>query len=74
MLSTPLKLPAIGVVDGVNKVFETASDYRPGTVVPFLNGQAQPTMLASEDGGKQFTLTDAPKAGDDVVTYYIPIL
>ena len=72
MAVRPVKEPAIGVVDGVNRVFQSTRDYKPGTAVAFLNGQARPERT-TELGGKTFELELAPKVDDQVVIYYVTL-
>ncbi len=70
----PIFQAAIGVVNGSNTEFETATDYKSGTVVPHLNGQALPGWKLSEGPGKKFTVDQAPQVGDDVEVYYLSIV
>jgi hypothetical protein len=60
---------AVGVVDGVNTLFSTVSDYKPGSLVHFLNGFPQHSGMV-ELGGRDFQLTTAPLTGDVVSVYY----
>jgi hypothetical protein len=68
-------LKAIGVVDGVNKAFNTSTFYVPGSLVVYLNGD---TLDRDSDngwvelGGNSFELKEIPETGDTVWTYYRP--
>jgi hypothetical protein len=52
-----------GLVDGINAVFTTSTDYRSGTLTVQVNGQA---LIPVELGGVAFQLANPPKAGDQV--------
>ena len=69
----PVKETALGIKNGVNKVFHTSAAYRPGTVVPFLNGAAVHSEKVSEGPGTAYTLDVAPLATDQVAHYFIPV-
>ncbi len=68
---------AIGVVDGVNRQFETSEDYGTDTLAVFRNGAL---MEKSADNGwaelgvKLFELKIAPKAQDVVHVFYMDTL
>lgn len=65
-----------GAVNGVNRTFFVTADYVPGTVRIFLNGQLKSPPLEdghTELGGRKINIKDAPRAGDVVRVYYIPI-
>lgn len=74
-------LPAIellkGPVNGVNRLFETASPYLEGSVKVFLNGQLNTKDLKdgwAELGGSKIRLETAPRTGDVVQAYYLKSL
>lgn len=72
-MGTPVKELASGTIDGVNLVFEASTDYRPGSLVPYLNGLAAFATKASEGPGRLYTLTDAPRVGDQVSHYFVTV-
>lgn len=63
-----------GTVDGFNVYFQTAKDYRAGTLVVFRNGQS---LVDARDngfeelGGKKFKLKVPPIVDDIIGAYYI---
>ncbi len=69
-MTQPRIKPAIGVVDGVNKTFQTEQPFAAGTVIPFINGKAEFGRMDTEIPPKSFTLTIAPIAPDNVAVYY----
>lgn len=71
---SPIILPAVGTVNGVNKDFRTPSPYVPGSVVVYLNGFSK--EKAADDGWEEtgydrFRMKEAPKVGDQVQVYYL---
>ncbi len=58
---------AVGIVNGVNLIFETPVPYKPGSLAVFLNGQVKvPTRDDGfvERGGTEFEMKEAPQVGD----------
>lgn len=73
-MGTPRIEPAIGPVNGSNKVFSTSADYWPNSPRVFRNGvllQADLTDGWVELGAKKVRLKEAPVTGDVVSIYYI---
>lgn len=62
-----------GDVDGVNRVFATALDYVPGSLVPILNGQTVLEQGFAEQPPRGVQLEYPPKPGDQVVAYYVSL-
>lgn len=65
-----------GAVNGVNKIYYVSADYVPGTVRVFINGQVKAPELEdghTELGGRKINIKEAPRIGDVVRIYYIPI-
>lgn len=68
-----------GVIDGVNVVFTSSTEYEPGTTAVFLNGQLKrPHVSGVQDGwtetdpaGGVVTLDEAPRPGDVVQMYFL---
>ena len=60
--------PVVGTIDGANVAFETSQDYQPGSLRVWLP-LAQPGGV-TEDGGKSFTLAEAPETDDTVLAWY----
>lgn len=62
----------IGVVDGVNQVFDTTFSYTATKTYPYKNGQQ---MIAPDDytesADKEITFTFAPQVGDVMFIQYI---
>lgn len=73
-MTRPILEDAIGVIDGVNDIFETSEDYAPGQVWWYLNGQLQQQSDLVELGDKQIQLLTVPEiqpTGDpDTVHFY----
>jgi hypothetical protein len=68
---------ATGAVDGVNVLFNAATDYKPGSVVVFLNGISLRSTLDDgwvELGGNTVQLLEAPLALDVVQIGFAPIV
>lgn len=66
-----LVLP-LGAIDGVNTDFETPVDYLPGSVrvfSPILDAD----LGVTENGGKSFSLSEAPQPDDLIYVFYLPI-
>lgn len=73
---TPTIEVAVGAVDGVNRIFRVSTDYRPGTPRVWLNGllhRKEGTDGWTEMGGRRLQLHEAPREGDTVQVYYVPI-
>jgi hypothetical protein len=67
--------PAVGVVDGTNRVFETTVVYKRGTLIVYQNGRA--LRRAWENGwvelpANRFKMKEAPLLGDDLQVQYLP--
>jgi len=65
-----------GAINGTNRIFYVSSDYRTGTPRVWLNG----LLLVKhgidgwvEMGGKKLQLHEAPRVGDTLQVYYMPI-
>lgn len=65
--------PAIGPIDGSNRNFETANNYKPGTLKLWWDG----VLLKSdwddgfvETGVKSFRTNQAPPTGTKLAVYY----
>lgn len=74
-----MKCPKIetlaGATNGTNKLFQTSSSYRPGSVQVFRNGLLGEHTLVDgwqELGNKKILLNEAPPTGDVLQAYYIP--
>jgi hypothetical protein len=68
--------PAGGVVNGVNRIFSSTAQYIPGSLRVFLNGLLIRQDLTDgwiELGNKKLRLHEAPKTGDIVQLYYLPV-
>lgn len=66
---------ATGAIDGVNQVFEAPSDYVPGSLAVWINGQLKVPERedgAVELGGRTFRINEPPKPGDTVLVAYRP--
>lgn len=61
-----------GLIDGVNTNFETPVDYLPGSVRVF-SPLLEVVLVVTENGGKSFSLSEPPQAGDLIYIFYIPI-
>ena len=72
-MACPTMKLAIGTIDGVNTLFQTPTDYKPGTVRAFTS-LAQWADSITELGGKDVELCEAPCEGDLVYLYYISLL
>jgi hypothetical protein len=73
----PVFEPAVGPVNGSNKVFEVSADYRPGTTRVWRNGALQRQDLTdgwTELGGKKIEMNEAPVTGDIIQIFFVPIL
>lgn len=64
---------AIGTKDGVNTLFQTTVDYRPGTLFVFRNGQLQQKDFVTELSGRQFRVADPPISDEDLQVRYLSI-
>ena len=70
--------PLIGVVDGLNTLFQTPRPYISGSVTVFVNGIA--ALAVNDDGWTEssdnisITLKEAPRVGDVPSAYYKPKL
>lgn len=66
----------IGAINGFNTTFGTTTDYKPGSVLVYLNGQLKEAVRDDgwvELGLQQVKLKEAPRAGDVVQAYLIPL-
>ncbi len=63
--------PAIGVIDGVNKVFQTPTDYQEGSVRVWASWGLWDQCVV-ELGGRDVEIDNAPLEGDSVFIYYVP--
>jgi hypothetical protein len=62
----------IGVVDGVNTVFNTTYSYQATKTYPYKNGQQQIAPADyTESADKEITFTFPPKVGDVLFIQYI---
>jgi hypothetical protein len=59
-----------GSITGLTAIFTTATDYRPGTLLVWLNGILQ-TVTETDPAAGTFTLVAAPLPGDVLVADYI---
>lgn len=73
MSSKPTTERAVGIIDGVNRVFDATATYISGTVYVYLNGQLQQKNFVSELGGTQVELEYAPELGDIVHLRYLSV-
>jgi len=67
----------IGVIDGVNTLFQTSASYLPGTTRVFLNGVMDNPSDDSghiELGGQSIQLKQAPVTGDNVAVRYTTVI
>ena len=67
--------PAVGAVDGSNRLFETTKVYTRGSLIVFLNGFALRRLWANgwvECPLKKFQMKEAPLPGDDLQVQYLP--
>jgi len=62
-----------GVVDGINAVFTSATDYRPGSLTVQVNGQKVRQDEVSAPGGITITLTNPPKVPGVVTLRYTAV-
>lgn len=65
-----------GAVNGSNTLFEVAADYRPGTVIGWINGQLKVSENddgLTELGGRRIRLKEAPLVGDVIQFFYIAL-
>lgn len=65
-----------GAINGVNRVFYVAVDYKAGTPRVWLNGLLHVKHGQdgwTEEGGRKLRLHEAPRTGDTVQVYYTPI-
>jgi len=70
-----IKEDAIGIINGINKIFFTTVSYKSNSLSIFLNGQLQSKGSSfnwTENGLNKFTLTEAPLIGDKIKVGYIP--
>ena len=75
-MASPVIENAVGPINGANKVYRVSADYRLGTTQVWRNG-----MLARRDlvdgwtelGGKKIQMNEAPRTGDVIRIYFIPI-
>jgi hypothetical protein len=58
-----------GAINGINKVFSTASTFRADSTSLYLNGLRESHY--TETGGSSVTLSDAPMVGDEIRIDYI---
>lgn len=75
-MSIPVIEIPVGSINGVNRTFRVSSDYRSGTVQVWLNGLMHRKEGAdgwSELGRNRVRLHEAPRSGDMVQIYFIPI-
>jgi hypothetical protein len=66
-----------GIINGLNRVFQTQYPYIAGSTQVWLNGQMKDPKFADgwvENGGVFFTMKVAPEVGDVVQVYYRPSL
>lgn len=75
MSSPTFEVPS-GAINGVNRIYYVSTDYRPGTPRVWLNGLLH--VKHGEDGwtemgGRRLQLHEAPRFGDVVQIYYVPI-
>lgn len=66
----------VGVVDGINRIFEVSTDYKTDSVVVFLNGVSKVQQFSDgwvEMGMRRIRLNRPPKSGDVVFAYFIPL-
>jgi hypothetical protein len=75
-MATPIFKKLYGIIDGVNKHFETPTAYKPGSVRVFRNGALLEASLPdgwSELGSNRILLKEAPKPTDIMQAYYISL-
>lgn len=75
-MSFPVIEIPVGSINGVNRTFRVSSDYRPGTTQVWLNGlmhRREGQDGWSELGGNKVQLHEAPRSGDVVQIYFLPI-
>jgi hypothetical protein len=75
-MKCPIIEPADGIVNGTNRVFRSSRTYRPSSLRVFLNGILNRRELVDgwvELGSNKVRLNEAPKTGDIVQVYYIPM-
>lgn len=79
-MTTAVLGPLLGPVNGSNRIFETPSSYRPGSVRVFVNGQLKTQLREDgweELGGRKIRLRIAPQAGpgsaDVLSVFYLPL-
>ena len=66
---------ATGIIDGMNRDFQTSAPYVPGSTVVFLNGIALRKDWDNgwaEFGGSTIRMNEAPIDGDVVQVYFRP--
>lgn len=69
-MAVKLESPS-GVIDGVNTVFTTPSDYVSGSVVVFLNGQALVDVVIEQPPRDlEIPVECVPRVGDVLCVYY----
>ncbi len=61
----------IGVLDGVNVLFETNATYIPRTVFIYRNGQLQRKEFVIELGGTRFEVCDPFDSDEAIIVKYI---
>jgi len=76
-LSQPTFDIPTGAVNGVNRIFYVPVDYKSGSVQVWVNGLLHVRHGQngwSEMGGRKIQMHEAPKSGDYLTVYYIPIV
>jgi hypothetical protein len=66
----------VGATNGFNKVFETPTSYRPGSVRVYRNGLLlEPSLVDgfTEGGGNKVVMKEAPKETDIMQAFYISV-
>lgn len=73
-MTDPIIEDAVGVIDGVNRAFQTTTAYHPGTLWIFLNLNLIPKVDDDQSpvelGGKDFELPIAPEVNDRLHVWY----
>jgi hypothetical protein len=70
-----IKQDAVGVKDGVNKLFQTPSSYIGSTLQVYINGLYEGNLVEETNPlGKTFTLATAPLATDNIQVSYQTVI
>lgn len=65
---------AVGVPDGLLRIFRASAQFRIGSAQVFLNGDAIHPSCFSEISPNEVELVDPPRVGDDVDIGFMPLL